>query len=228
MFELPIKIVRFLSIRFSIILSNLIGLLSSKLLGKKIILLNPQLKYDDYILRQKEKTLDPKKIEKWLGEEWKTKLDGFRDLFQRNIEFIDQVQNCICLGARTGQEVVALKELGKDAIGIDLVEFSPHTIVGDIHNLSFDNCIFDLAFTNIFDHSFAPSKFISEIERVIMSSGFIIINLQLKISGDKYSENVIYDPNGVIELFKDSKLIRSHSISNTFDGMNWEIVMQKK
>lgn len=217
-----------LSIKFSIIFSNLIRLFSSKLLGKKLILLNSQLNYDDYILKQKEKTLDPKRIEKWLGEEWESKLDGFRDLFQRNIEFIDKVQNCICLGARTGQEVVALKELGKDAIGIDLVEFLPHTIVGDIHDLSFDNCIFDLAFTNIFDHSFYPSKFISEIERVIMSSGFIIINIQLKISGDKYSENVLYDPDGVIELFKDSKLICSRSISNSFDGMNWEIVMQKK
>ena len=209
------------------ILTNLFGFFSSIVLEKKLIILNCYLKYDDYVLKQKEKTLNTKRIHKWMGVEWEIKLNGFRDVFKRNMEFIRQAQNCICLEARTGQEVAALKELGKDAIGIDLVEFPPLTIVGDIHYLTFDDGVFDLAFTNIFDHSLYPSKFISEMERGTKNSGFMIINLQLKVSSDEYSENVINDPNSAIQLFSNSKLIQSRSISNNFDGMNWEIVMQK-
>ena len=48
------------------------------------------------------------------------------------------VKKGVCLGSRTGQEVKALIDLGIDAIGIDLVEFPPYTIVGDVHNMQFE------------------------------------------------------------------------------------------
>ena len=34
-------------------------------------------KYKKYISKQKVKTLDPEKQKKWLGVEWKEKLDAF-------------------------------------------------------------------------------------------------------------------------------------------------------
>jgi len=111
-------------------------------------------------------TIDPSRIEKWLGEEWHEKLEGFRALFERNDEYVKPASRCICLGARTGQEVAALQELGKEAIGIDLVAFPPLTVEGDIHNLSYADHSFDFVFTNIFDHALYPDKFISEMERV--------------------------------------------------------------
>ena len=183
--------------------------------------------YESYVKKQKEKTLDQKRIAKWFGQEWNTKLEGFRVLFERNSEIIKEAKKCICLGARTGQEVAALHELGKDAIGIDLVEFPPLTIEGDIHKLSYKDSSFDFVFTNIFDHSLYPDKFVIEMERVCKSGGFILINIQLFNSGDDYSENIINDAKELINLFESSKLVYSRSINNTFDGMNWEVAMSK-
>ena len=183
--------------------------------------------YSDYVDKQKEKTLNPDKINKWLGEEWQVKLDGFLQLFERNQQFVSLSSNCLCLGARTGQEVKALHLLGKDAIGVDLVEFPPLTVFGDIHDLQFDNESFDLVFTNIFDHSLYPEKFVAEMERVCSANGHIIINLQLYTKGDDYAENIVYSPQYVCNLFQFSDVVISRNIFNSFDEMNWEIVMRK-
>lgn len=45
--------------------------------------------YDDYIKKQIKKTADPKKIQKWKGIEWETKVNRFRNLFKRNQEFLN-------------------------------------------------------------------------------------------------------------------------------------------
>ena len=184
--------------------------------------------YDDYVKKQKEKTEDPARIKEWLGDGWEEKLEGFRHLFARNDEFVAGKKNAICLGARTGQEVCALQERGLKAIGIDLVPFEPYTIEGDIHDLQFKDGSFDLVFTNIFDHTPYPQRFVEEMERVCTKGGHIIVNLQVKTDGDEYSENVVYDASGVVEMFKASELSISRTIKNTFDGMNREVVMQKK
>lgn len=129
--------------------------------------------YEDYIKKQIEKTADPKKIQKWKSIEWGTKVEGFRDLFKRNQEFVNNKKNALCLGSRTGQEVFVLRELGLEAIGIDLVEFPPFTIKGDIHNLIFEDKKFDLLFTNILDHSLHLEKFVHEMERVTKKGGLL-------------------------------------------------------
>ena len=194
---------------------------------KKIVSTNKYKKYKEYLKFQKEKTLDPKRIKKWLNEEWEIKYFGFKKIFERNNQFIFDKSNAICLGARTGQEVKALIDLGINAIGIDLVPFPPYTIEGDIHNLKQQKSSFDLVFTNIFDHSLYPEKFCGEMERVCKSGGVIILHLQLGIDGDKYSENIVHEPSLIYKYFKNSKIVESRSITNTFDGMNWELIFKK-
>ena len=204
-----------------------IRLLYYYLFYPKFQILNRHSNYEDYVKKQKEKTLDQIRIEKWFGKEWSLKLQGFRELFKRNFEIVQGAKKCICLGARTGQEVAALQEIGKEAIGIDLVDFPPLTIEGDIHNLSYPECTFDFVFTNIFDHSLYPNKFVHEMERVCQPGGFILVNLQLFTKGDDYSENIINDPQELVNLFQSSEILYSRSIMNTFDGMNWEVAMRK-
>ena len=70
-------------------------------------------------------------------------------------------------------------------------------------------------------------KFVSEIERISKKNSHIIINLQLNNPGDDYSENLINDPKSVEKMFKNSELIISRKIKNTFDEMNYEFVLQK-
>ena len=117
--------------------------------------------------------------------------------------------------------------MGLDSIGIDLVEFPPYTLKGDIHNLEFDNEKFDLIFTNILDHSLYLEKFISEMERICIKNGIIILNTQENIPGDDYSENVINNPEPIIKMFKNSTLIKNIKIKNIFDHMNRELVFKK-
>ena len=199
----------------------------SKFLDGKIKISNRNSSYEDYVKKQIEKTLDPKRISRWKGVEWQTKIDGFESLFKRNEEYITNKKKALCLGSRTGQEVFVLRKLGMEAIGIDLVEFPPYTIKGDIHNLFYEDGIFDLVFTNILDHSLYLQKFISEMERVSTNRGIIILNIQENMTFDDYSENIINDSKPILELFKNSSLLKSRKIKNTFDGMNRELIFEK-
>ena len=199
----------------------------SKFIDGKIKIFNRHSSYEDYVKKQIEKTLDPKRISRWKGVEQQTKIDGFESLFKRNEEYITNKKKALCLGSRTGQEVFVLRKLGMEAIGIDLVEFPPYTIKGDIHNLFYEDGIFDLVFTNILDHSLYLQKFISEMERVSTNRGIIILNIQENMTFDDYSENIINDSKPIIELFKNSSLLKSRKIKNTFDGMNRELIFEK-
>ena len=199
----------------------------SKYIDGKIKIFNRHSSYEDYIKKQTEKTLDPKRISRWKGVEWQIKVDGFENLFKRNEEYITNKKKALCLGSRTGQEVFVLRKLGMEAIGIDLVEFPPYTIKGDIHNLFYEDGIFDLVFTNILDHSLYLQKFISEMERVSTNRGIIILNIQENMTFDDYSENIINDSKPILELFKNSSLLKSRKIKNTFDGMNRELIFEK-
>lgn len=185
--------------------------------------------YQDYINHQKVKTTDPVRREKWLGKEWQWKINVFTDNFLRlsNVGLLPK-SKCICLGARTGQEVVALNNIGYNALGIDIVPYEKANVfLGDIHNLKYENNSFDFAFTNIFDHSIYPDKFVSETERVLKPGGLALFQLQINIQSDDYAENDIYSGNNVIELFKNSKVIWNQPIPNNKYFMNWEILMKK-
>ena len=65
------------------------------------------------------------------------------------------------------------------------------------------------------------------MERVCAKGGYIIVNLQLHMLGDDYSENITNDPKEVIKLFHISSVAKSYKVKNQFDGMNWELVMRK-
>lgn len=214
-------------LKIKIYINKIYYLFFSKYIDGKLKLFNRHKNYEAYIDKQLEKTLDPSRIKKLKNEEWNTKVVGFRNLFKRNEEFLENKKNSICLGSRTGHEVFVLRELGIKSIGIDLAEFPPYTIKGDIHNLEFDDEKFDLIFTNILDHSLYLDKFISEMQRICVKNGNIIINIQKNIRGDNYSENIINDTAPIIRMFKNSILIKNRKIKNTFDQMNTELVFRK-
>ena len=68
---------------------------------------------------------------------------------------------------------------------------------------------------------------ISEMERVCVKDGIIILNTQENIPGDDFSENVINSPEPIIKMFKNSILIKNRKIQNIFDQMNRELVFKK-
>tara|TARA_R110000851_G_scaffold299072_1_gene454935 strand:+ start:765 stop:2018 length:1254 start_codon:yes stop_codon:yes gene_type:complete len=184
--------------------------------------------YNDYVEFQTKKTTDPKRIEKWTGEEWQQKIDGFTQEFRKLPQLFAPGKKVLCIGARTGQEVVALKEMGVEVVGIDLIPFPPHVEKGDMHDLHFEDSSFDVVFSNVFDHSIYPEKLCKEIERVLRPQGFAFLQFQINTRQDEFTEVILHDPNlDVVSLFNESFCLRSDFIEQNFAGMNYEIVMLK-
>tara|TARA_B110000483_G_scaffold108107_1_gene131793 strand:+ start:518 stop:718 length:201 start_codon:yes stop_codon:yes gene_type:complete len=65
------------------------------------------------------------------------------------------------------------------------------------------------------------------MERVSTKEGIIILNIQESMPFDDFSENIINDIEPIIEMFKNSSLIESKKIKNTFDYMNRELILRK-
>ena len=118
-------------------------------------------------------------------------------------------------------------DIGIDAIGIDLVEFLPYTIKGDIHNLEYEDEFFDFIFTNIMDHSLYPEVFCSEMQRVCSKYGIIIIHFQLGEFKDLYTETIINDPKKIISYFNEVEVLESRLIKNSHDYLDWELILKK-
>ena len=185
--------------------------------------------YEEYLKFQSIKTLDPEKRKKWLGVEWRQKIDGFKDEFKKLENYLTKDKKCLCIGARTGQEVVALKELGiEDVVGIDIVEHLPYVQKGDMHNLEFNDNSFDFVYTNVLDHSIMPEKLFSEIERVLKVEGMFFLQVQFGLDQDKYTEYVVKNPfYDVVALAKNSYCIGINQFERNFAGMNLEFLFQK-
>ena len=174
--------------------------------------------YQKYIEWQKRKTTNPVKRFKWLNLEWDSKINEFKVLFS-DCEVLKECKNALCVCARTGQEVQALKDMGIDATGIDLVPCEPLVIEGDMHNIPFEDNSFDFVFSNSFDHSFNPQKFIKEMERV--SRKYILLLIYVGDADDDYTQTVTKFPHEVTSLFN-FDVIKSREKKHYH--YNWEIL----
>lgn len=183
--------------------------------------------YVEYLEHQKEKTLDPERRKKWLSEEWQPKLDYFQSIFSEVVEKFPTIKGGrgIGLGARTGQEVQAMINLGINATGVDLVACEPLVIEGDIHNLPFEDESFEFAFTNIFDHSLYPEKFLKEMDRVVKPGGVILIHLAFGDT-DAYGVNEINNSKIITEYFKKYEIIEDEKMP-TWGGLNHKVLINK-
>lgn len=186
--------------------------------------------YNDYVTFQLKKTSDKSKQKKWLGKEWRLKIDIFKNLFNQSNDILklENKKDALCLGSRTGQEVVALQELGvQNVIGIDLHEFKPYTIKGDIHDLSFADSSFDFVFSNILDHSLYPEKFVSEAFRVLKPNGVFVLHYQFDTQQDMYTEVILKDESYLLQLFHNFILLSQKNIHSGIIAMNREIIFKK-
>ncbi|XP_009613165.1 uncharacterized protein LOC107760915 [Nicotiana tabacum] len=185
--------------------------------------------YDAYIERQLNKTLNPKLRQIWTTRDWDRKVRVFSEFFEdlKLRGFLSNNSKALCVGARVGQEVAALKRVGvNDSVGIDLVPYPPLVIKGDFHHQPFDDQTFDLEFSNVFDHALYPWKFVGEIERTLKPGGICVLHVSLSRRADKYSANDLYSVEPLKELFKMSELIEGRRIDGF--GLDTEVVFRKK
>jgi len=165
--------------------------------------------YNAYLTHQKQKTLKLAGQSKLKGYE--IRVGVFRTLFEQHVNIIRSSERGLCVCARQGHEVVALRELGmRFVIGVDLVACVPHVEEGDMHHLAYPDASFDFVFSNAFDHSLYPEMFIAEVERVLQPGGHCLLHLLVKPRAvDQYAENVIRDVADVAQFFKHSQRVKA-------------------
>jgi hypothetical protein len=185
--------------------------------------------YDTYVKWQLKKSLNPEKRKRWKNEEWASKLSKFKDRFLilKERKYFSNESNVLLVGARTGQEVVAMREIGvPHSIGMDLVEDLPFVVASDMHNMSFADNSFDFIFSNVYDHSLYPRKFASELHRVLKTDGRVCLHCMLRNEGDSFTVTRTNTPQDLIDNMNGLKHIASEEISML--GLNYEICFMKQ
>ncbi|PKI66626.1 hypothetical protein CRG98_012968 [Punica granatum] len=185
--------------------------------------------YDAYIQHQLNKTLNPKLQHLWTTRDWDRKVRVFSDFFQslKRRGLLSNSSKALSIGARVGQEVAALRQIGvSDSIGIDLVPRPPLVVKGDFHAQPFGDETFDFEFSNVFDHALYPSKFVGEIERTLRPGGVCVLHVSLTKGTDKYSANDLYSVGPLVEMFKRSDLVEKRKVDGF--GLDTEVVFRKR
>ncbi|KAF8669793.1 hypothetical protein HU200_050965 [Digitaria exilis] len=185
--------------------------------------------YDDYLKHQLNKTLDPRLRRVWATRDWRRKVTAFAAAFSslQREGLLSNTSRALCVGARLGQEVAALRQVGvSDAVGIDLAPAPPLVVKGDFHAQPFADDTFDFEFSNVFDHALYPDRFAGEIERTLRPGGVAVIHVAVHRRGDKYSANDLLDVQGLVGLFRRCDVVRVSKV-DAF-GLDTEVVLRKK
>jgi SAM-dependent methyltransferase len=116
-----------------------------------------------------------------------------------------EARSVLCLGARLGTEVRALRDLGLFAVGIDLNPGAdnPYVLSGDFHALQFADRSVDAVYTNALDHAFDLEGIVGEVARVLRPGGLFVVDMPLGfeqgyIPGD-YEALIWRDPETLVQ-----------------------------
>ncbi|CAK9164134.1 unnamed protein product [Ilex paraguariensis] len=161
----------------------------------------------------------------------------FEDLIAEG--YLSPDSKCICIDTLSGQDVVALRDIGvTESIGISKKSSPPLVLYGQSFRQPFDENSFDFEFSgdgpfdeNSFDFEFSgdgvldrsskPVDFASEVSRTLRPGGFFVVHTTAKD---------LYSLNSLLDLFNTYRLIRSRDIEGLDSSMPWirEIVLRKK
>lgn len=116
---------------------------------------------------------------------WVRKVDHHveRELRQRLSDVNLRGLSVLCVGARAGGEVRALRSAGAFAVGIDLQPAADTNLVlvGDAERLQFADGSVDRVFTNILDHLPRLHRFAHEVARVLKPGGYFVADVHLQL-----------------------------------------------
>jgi SAM-dependent methyltransferase len=134
--------------------------------------------------------------------------DWYQDILAPLKEVMPSKAHGICLGAKSGVEVQVLRDWGYRAIGIDVVASPPLVLLGDFHDIPFQDDTFDFAFSNSTGHTFDTEKFVSEISRVLKSDAYVLFYVRTHYRQDHtrpIQEVIAEHTNQMVELLSRHK-----------------------
>lgn len=133
--------------------------------------------YDDQETYIRHQAIKYEIVSESLEQHFQERLESFKKMFA----FLEQEKgkSILCLGARDGSEVKALRDLGLLAIGIDLnyKQKCPYVHFGDFHNIPYPAACFDYVYTNTLDHMADPRKLFAEIHRILKPEGQFVAQI---------------------------------------------------
>lgn len=181
--------------------------------------------YDNYDLYLKDQVQKIKEQEDQVRAKGDRQFNDFLSYFAKFKPLVSG--RVLCLGARFGAEVRAFRELGFDAIGLDLLGDEGDLVVGgDWNKMPFKENEFDTIYTNSIDHASDIKTEIGEVKRVLKCGGTLILDLLPKHAGDykqirmKFSDNRRYesclwnDDKDVYDMFTSSGFIMKEKMLN--------------
>jgi len=145
--------------------------------GEGVIVKRPYHDRREYVENQKAAVAKQQKALGRFSQDVKRFAKNFAEL-----PFLLEKKKVLCLGVRTGAEVMAMRKLGNKAFGID-IEPVPHeeaeqfVIRGDFHNLAITDNFYDVIYTNSFDHCYDHKQALSEVKRILKDDGLFILEI---------------------------------------------------
>ena len=111
--------------------------------------------------------------------------------------------NVLCVGARYGIEMMAMREMGfaaKKIVGMDLYPRDADVLRGDMHKMPFPDDSFDIIYSHhTLDHSLNPHKALSEMARVSRPGAVWVFTVPFDDYGPE--ESVDFDGPDEVEKF---------------------------
>ncbi|TKY47216.1 hypothetical protein E2542_SST29275 [Spatholobus suberectus] len=158
------------------------------------------------------------------GKNWRRSVEHYAAAFQDLIAdgSLSPNSRALCIDTPSGEDVLALKELGVvDSVGIFKDPSPPLIVHGDGRRHPFSGDAFDFEFSGNggLERSPRPAEFAAEICRTLRPGGVAAVHVAVR---DAYS----FD--SFLELFNCCELIRTREINGVDSSPVLEILMKKK
>lgn len=111
------------------------------------------------------------------------------------IETLDIHSRILIIGPRNEFDLYSLVGLGfriENMVGLDLISYSPHITLGDMHNIPFDDHAFDAVVCGwTLSYSTNPSRAAREMARVTRPGGIVAIGVEYSNMGPEDEKKLL-------------------------------------